>query len=30
MTAKYATTCGVCASAISPGEEIARSGNVWA
>ncbi|QJY51050.1 ribonuclease H family protein [Pseudonocardia broussonetiae] len=30
MTAKYATTCGVCASAISPGEEIARSGNGWA
>ncbi|TDQ58781.1 ribonuclease HI [Actinomycetospora succinea] len=30
MTAKYATTCGVCASAVSPGEEIARSGERWA
>lgn len=30
MTAKYATTCGVCASRIQPGEEIARSGTVWA
>lgn len=30
MTAKYATTCGVCASAIRPGEEIARSGERWA
>lgn len=30
MTAKYATTCGVCSSAISPGEQIARSGERWA
>lgn len=30
MTAKYATTCGVCASRIQPGEEIARSGESWA
>jgi ribonuclease HI len=29
MTAKYATTCGVCGSAISPGEEIAKKGNRW-
>src|SRR3954463_4432885 len=30
MTAKYATTCGVCSSRIQPGEEIARSGETWA
>ena len=30
MTAKYATTCGVCASAVRPGEEIARAGERWA
>jgi ribonuclease HI len=30
MTAKYATTCGVCASGVSPGEEIAKSGTRWA
>ncbi|MFC7658786.1 ribonuclease H [Pseudonocardia benzenivorans] len=30
MTAKYATTCGVCSDPISPGEEIARSGSRWA
>ncbi|WP_098956616.1 ribonuclease H [Pseudonocardia sp. N23] len=30
MTAKYATSCGVCSSAISPGEQIARSGERWA
>src|SRR4051812_14633962 len=30
MTAKYATTCGVCSSRIQPGEEIARSGESWA
>jgi ribonuclease HI len=30
MTAKYATTCGVCSSRIQPGEEIARAGEVWA
>ena len=30
MTAKYATTCGVCSSRIQPGEEIARSGQSWA
>ena len=30
MTARYATTCGVCASPVQPGEEIARSGERWA
>ena len=30
MTAKYATTCGVCASPVRPGETIARSGEQWA
>lgn len=30
MTAKYATTCGVCASPVRPGEEIARAGERWA
>jgi ribonuclease HI len=30
MTAKYATTCKVCSSRISPGEEIGRSGTAWA
>jgi ribonuclease HI len=30
MTAKYATTCAVCASRISPGEEIAKAGSSWA
>lgn len=30
MTAKYATTCGVCSSRIQPGEAIARSGSTWA
>ncbi|GLZ48386.1 hypothetical protein Acsp06_45710 [Actinomycetospora sp. NBRC 106375] len=30
MTAKYATTCGVCAGAVSPGESIARAGERWA
>jgi hypothetical protein len=30
MTAKYATTCGVCASPVQPGEQIARSGERWA
>jgi len=29
MTAKYASTCTVCSSAIRPGEEIARSGESW-
>jgi ribonuclease HI len=29
ITAKYATTCGVCGSGISPGEQIAKSGNGW-
>jgi ribonuclease HI len=29
MTAKYATTCAVCASGIQPGEEIAKSGAGW-
>ncbi len=30
MTAKYATTCAVCASPVRPGEAIARSGERWA
>jgi len=30
MTAKYATTCGVCATAVRPGEDIARAGERWA
>jgi ribonuclease HI len=30
MTAKYATTCGVCSSPIRPGEEIAKAGKAWA
>jgi ribonuclease HI len=30
MTAKYATTCEVCASPVQPGEAIARSGERWA
>src|SRR4051794_32297303 len=30
MTAKYATTCGVCASGVQPGEEIAKAGSSWA
>ncbi len=30
MTAKYATTCGVCSSRIQPGEDIARAGSTWA
>ena len=30
MTAKYATTCAVCASGIRPGEEIGKSGGGWA
>jgi ribonuclease HI len=30
MTAKFATTCGVCSSAIRPGEEIRKSGSRWA
>jgi ribonuclease HI len=30
MTAKYATTCGVCASAVRPGADIARAGERWA
>ncbi|MEJ2871230.1 ribonuclease H [Actinomycetospora sp. OC33-EN08] len=30
MTAKYATTCGVCGSPVSPGEEIAKAGQRWA
>jgi ribonuclease HI len=29
MTAKYATTCGVCGSRVQPGEEIARAGEGW-
>ena len=30
MTARYATTCAVCASGVRPGEEIAKSGSGWA
>jgi ribonuclease HI len=30
MTAKYATTCGVCAADVRPGEDIARAGERWA
>ncbi|HEY2193938.1 MAG TPA: ribonuclease H [Actinomycetospora sp.] len=30
MTAKYATTCGVCASPVRPGEDIAKAGQRWA
>src|SRR5690242_1152502 len=30
MTAKYATTCGVCSSPVRPGEEIAKAGSAWA
>jgi ribonuclease HI len=29
MTAKYATTCGVCSKPVQPGEEIAKSGERW-
>lgn len=29
MTAKYATTCGVCSAPVRPGEEIARAGTGW-
>jgi ribonuclease HI len=29
MTAKYATTCAVCASGIRPGEEIGKAGGGW-
>ncbi|WP_433508454.1 ribonuclease H family protein [Pseudonocardia halophobica] len=30
MTAKYATTCGVCSGPVRPGEEIAKAGSSWA
>jgi ribonuclease HI len=30
MTAKYATTCAVCASGIRPGEEIGKAATGWA
>jgi ribonuclease HI len=30
VIAKFPTTCGVCASAVSPGEEIATVGKRWA
>jgi len=30
MTAKYPTTCGLCSSPISPGDEIAKAGARWA
>ncbi len=29
MTAKFATTCGVCSRAIAPGEKIAKAGGRW-
>ena len=29
MTAKFATTCGVCGAPVRPGEEIARAGKGW-
>lgn len=29
LTAKYATTCGVCRMSIMPGEEIAKAGRGW-
>ncbi len=30
LTAKYPTTCGVCSSTISPGDEISKVGGRWA
>ena len=30
LTAKFATTCGICAGAIRPGEQIAKTGPRWA
>ena len=30
MTAKYATTCGLCGEPVQPGEEIAKAGQRWA
>lgn len=30
LTARYATTCGVCAGSIDPGEQIAKTGTRWA
>jgi ribonuclease HI len=30
LTAKYATTCGVCAGSVSPGEQIVKVGSRWA
>ena len=30
MTAKYATTCGICSSDIRPGDEITKAGARWA
>jgi ribonuclease HI len=30
LTAKYSTTCAVCASTINPGEEISSAGRRWA
>jgi len=30
ITAKYATTCGVCSAGVRPGEEIVRVGSRWA
>jgi ribonuclease HI len=30
LTAKYATTCGICAGPVSPGEQIVKVGSRWA
>ena len=30
LTAKYPTTCGLCSSPVSPGDEIAKAGARWA
>ena len=30
LTAKFATTCGICSGAIRPGEQIAKTGPRWA
>ena len=30
LTAKYPTTCGLCAQPVSPGEQIAKAGSRWA
>ena len=30
LTAKYPTTCGICASPVKPGDEISKVGGKWA